>query len=104
MISLKFRLSIHGIEFLQRSVLDNQAMVGQRSMDDLVRRSITSESPNESIYLDKNTRERILVLGNADQSRMMKSLEHFILNQILKKYINKWMKLTKFLLVGQRFP
>lgn len=46
---------------LATSVLDNQSMVGQRSMDDLVRRSITSESPYEVIELDENTRKRILV-------------------------------------------
>lgn len=46
---------------LATSVLDNQSMVGQRSMDDLVRRSITSESPYEVIELDENSRTRILV-------------------------------------------
>ena len=46
---------------LATSVLDNQSMVGQRSMDDIVRRSITSESPYDNIYLDQNTRTRILV-------------------------------------------
>ncbi|WP_438313931.1 cell wall metabolism sensor histidine kinase WalK [Sporosarcina sp. FA9] len=46
---------------LATSVLDNQSMVGQRSIDELVRRSITSESPYEVIELDENTRKRILV-------------------------------------------
>ncbi|MCZ2259056.1 cell wall metabolism sensor histidine kinase WalK [Sporosarcina sp. G11-34] len=42
--------------------LDNQSMVGQKSMDDIIRRSNTSEAPDEHIYLDQRTRTRVLVL------------------------------------------
>ena len=46
---------------LASSFLDNQVMVGQRSMDDVVRRSIISGLSDESINLDRKTRERIMV-------------------------------------------
>ncbi|KXH80601.1 cell wall metabolism sensor histidine kinase WalK [Sporosarcina sp. HYO08] len=46
---------------LATSVLDNQSMVGQRSMDDIVRRSISSEAPYNNTYLDQASQERILV-------------------------------------------
>ncbi|WP_203248292.1 cell wall metabolism sensor histidine kinase WalK [Sporosarcina beigongshangi] len=46
---------------LASSVFDNQAMVGQRSVDNLVKKSITSELADESIRLDEKTRERKLV-------------------------------------------
>lgn len=46
---------------LASSVLGNQDMIGQRSMDDIVRRTITSEAPNDSIYLDQQTGKRIMV-------------------------------------------
>ncbi|WP_172370290.1 cell wall metabolism sensor histidine kinase WalK [Sporosarcina jiandibaonis] len=46
---------------LASNVLDNQSMIGQRSMDDIVRRSIASGSPSENIYLDKHTRKRVMV-------------------------------------------
>ncbi|BAQ09417.1 signal transduction histidine kinase [Bacillus sp. OxB-1] len=46
---------------LATSVLDNQVMVGQRSLDDTIKRSIASESPYENIYYDENMRERIMV-------------------------------------------
>ncbi|WP_318616559.1 cell wall metabolism sensor histidine kinase WalK [Sporosarcina sp. YIM B06819] len=48
---------------LASSVLDNQTMVGQRSMDDLVKKSITSELAQENIRLDQKTRKRIWVLA-----------------------------------------
>lgn len=48
-------------QILASSEFDNQAMVGQRSMDDLVRRSIASGEPNESTNIDKQTKERIKV-------------------------------------------
>jgi len=46
---------------LATSVLDNQEMVGRRSMDDVIKRSITSESSNDSIYFDKQKNKRIMV-------------------------------------------
>ena len=46
---------------LASSVLDNQVMVGQRSMDDVVRRSIISGLADESINLNPKTRKRIKV-------------------------------------------
>lgn len=47
---------------LATSVLDNKSMIGQRSLDDVVKRSITSGTPSdESIYLDKKTQDRIMV-------------------------------------------
>lgn len=48
-------------QILASSVLSNKDMVGQLSMDDIVKRTITSESPNDNIYLDKQTRKRIMV-------------------------------------------
>ncbi|WP_342507546.1 cell wall metabolism sensor histidine kinase WalK [Sporosarcina sp. FSL K6-2383] len=48
-------------KILASSVFDNQAMVGQRSMDSLVKKTITSELADESIRLDQKTRNRILV-------------------------------------------
>lgn len=46
---------------LASSVLGNRDSVGQRSMEDIVKRTITSESPSDNIYLDKQTNKRILV-------------------------------------------
>lgn len=46
---------------LATSVLDNQWMVGQRSLDDIVKRSIASETPYDIIYFDENSRSRIMV-------------------------------------------
>lgn len=46
---------------LASSVLDNQVMVGQRSMDDVVRKSIISGLSDKSINLDLKTRDRIMV-------------------------------------------
>lgn len=46
---------------LATSVLDNQTMVGQRAMDDIVRRSITSETSYDMTQFDENARQRILV-------------------------------------------
>ena len=48
-------------QILASSVLDNQAMVGLRSTDDLVKKSITSELVQENIRLDPKTRNRIWV-------------------------------------------
>ena len=47
---------------LASSDLDNQVMVGQRSLDDTVRRSIASGAPSDNnISLDEHTRNRVLV-------------------------------------------
>ncbi|WP_339252691.1 cell wall metabolism sensor histidine kinase WalK [Sporosarcina sp. FSL W8-0480] len=43
------------------SVLDNQSLVGQRSMEDSVRRSISSESISDMINLDKGKRVMVRV-------------------------------------------
>lgn len=42
---------------------DNQSIVGQRSMDDLVRKSITAEAPFDSISLDREAGSRIWILA-----------------------------------------
>ncbi|MFJ7935418.1 cell wall metabolism sensor histidine kinase WalK [Sporosarcina sp. NPDC096371] len=47
---------------LASSALDNQAMVGQRSRDEFVKKSITSESSYEHIRLDQKKGERIFVV------------------------------------------
>ncbi|MHA6260960.1 cell wall metabolism sensor histidine kinase WalK [Sporosarcina sp. CAU 1771] len=41
--------------------LDNQSIVGQKSMDDIIRRTITLESPSENIKLDQKSRTRVFV-------------------------------------------
>ncbi|MDN4608918.1 cell wall metabolism sensor histidine kinase WalK [Sporosarcina highlanderae] len=43
------------------SVLDNQSMVGQRSMEDSVRRTISSESISDMINLDPTSGKRVMV-------------------------------------------
>lgn len=57
---------------LATSVLDNKSRVGQRSLADVVKRTITSGAVSENtIYLDENTGNRILVrvipLKNEDE-------------------------------------
>ncbi|WOV87543.1 cell wall metabolism sensor histidine kinase WalK [Sporosarcina oncorhynchi] len=47
---------------LATSALDNQSLVGQRSMEDSVRRAISSESPSETIHFDPTLRKRVMVL------------------------------------------
>lgn len=47
---------------LATSVMENGSLVGQRSTDDIVRKSIMSELPEETIYLDESTMRRIWVL------------------------------------------
>ena len=46
---------------LATSALNNISMVGQRSADDIVRRSNASKAPYEIIHLDEKTRNRVLV-------------------------------------------
>lgn len=46
---------------LATSVLDNKSMIGQRSLVDVVKRSISSGAFNESTRLDKKTQQQILV-------------------------------------------
>ncbi|MFD1204283.1 MULTISPECIES: cell wall metabolism sensor histidine kinase WalK [Sporosarcina] len=46
---------------LATSVLENQSLVGQRSMDDIVRRSISSESSYDMINYDPSTGKRVMV-------------------------------------------
>ncbi len=46
---------------LATSVLENRSMIGQVSRDDIIRKSITSESAYDTIRLDQNARERIWV-------------------------------------------
>ncbi len=50
-------------QILGTSDSDNQAIVGQRSVDDLVRRAISSENAESMISLDEQTRERIWILA-----------------------------------------
>lgn len=54
-IDSKFRI-------LASSALDNQSLVRQRSMEDSVRRAISSESPSEAINYDETLRKRVMVL------------------------------------------
>ncbi|CAM3193038.1 cell wall metabolism sensor histidine kinase WalK [Filibacter tadaridae] len=46
---------------LATSVFDNKESVGQRSTDDIVKRSLTSGTPFDMIYLDTDSRSRIWV-------------------------------------------
>ncbi len=46
---------------LASSVHNNQDKIGRRSMDDIVRRAITSSSPDDRIRLDQQTRNRVMV-------------------------------------------
>ena len=57
---------------LASSEFDNQGMVGQRSMDDSVRRSIASGASSDNIVLDKHTRDRIWVWVTPINSTRMK--------------------------------
>ena len=50
-------------QILGTSDNENQSIVGQRSVDELVRRTISSENPESMISLDKVTRERIWILA-----------------------------------------
>ncbi len=50
-------------QILGTSDSDNQAIVGQRSVDDLVRRAISSENAESMISLDEQSRERIWILA-----------------------------------------
>ena len=47
---------------LATSEMENRSMIGQRSPDEIVRKSITSERPDDTIYLDENSMNRIWVL------------------------------------------
>jgi len=48
-------------KILATSELGNQSLVGQRSMEDSVRRSISSETSYENINFDPSSRERVMV-------------------------------------------
>lgn len=48
-------------KILATSELGNQSLVGQRSMEDSVRRSISSETSYENINYDPSSRERVMV-------------------------------------------
>lgn len=50
-------------QILGTSDSDNQAIVGQRSVDEMVRRAISSENPESTIKLDEQTPERIWILS-----------------------------------------
>ena len=50
-------------QILATSDSNNQSIVGQRSMDDLVRKSITAEAAQENISLDRKSDDRIWVLA-----------------------------------------
>ena len=65
---------------LATSVWENQSIVGQRSSEDIVRRSITSESPYDTIYLDENSSDRIWVLA-----RPIKSVDGKVIGTIFVK-------------------
>ena len=50
-------------QILATSDINNQSIVGQRSMDELVRLSITAANEQDKISLDKQTRDRIWILA-----------------------------------------
>lgn len=50
-------------QILGTSDSDNQAIVGQRSVDEMVRRTISSENPESTIKLDEQNPERIWILS-----------------------------------------
>ena len=51
-------------QILATSDINNQAIVGQRSLNDLVRKSITAEAPFDNISLDPESGDRIWVLAS----------------------------------------
>ena len=65
---------------LATSVWENESIVGQRSSEDIVRRSITSETPYDTIYLDENSSDRIWVLA-----RPIKSVDGKVIGTIFVK-------------------
>lgn len=56
-------------QILATSDVNNQSIVGQRSMDDLVRKSITAETSQENISLDEEAGNRIWFLATPITSK-----------------------------------
>ena len=56
-------------QILATSDVNNQSIVGQRSMDDLVRKSITAEASQENISLDEEAGNRIWFLATPITSK-----------------------------------
>ncbi|TQR20042.1 cell wall metabolism sensor histidine kinase WalK [Psychrobacillus vulpis] len=56
-------------QILGTSDINNQSIVGQRSMDELVKKSITAEIPFDNISLDSETRKRIWILATPITSK-----------------------------------
>ncbi|GGA45519.1 cell wall metabolism sensor histidine kinase WalK [Psychrobacillus lasiicapitis] len=50
-------------QILATSDVNNQSIVGQRSMDELVKLSITAATPEDNIFVDRDTRDRIWVFA-----------------------------------------
>ena len=61
-------------QILATSDTNNQSIVGQRSMDELVRKSITAETPFEEILLDEGKRIWILATPIVAQGEVVGSL------------------------------
>lgn len=59
---LEIRVIDTKYKILATSALDNQSLVGQRSMEDSVRRAISSESAHEAINYDTSLGQRVMVL------------------------------------------
>lgn len=56
-------------QILATSDINNQSIVGQRSTDELVRLSISAETPFDNITLDSETRKRIWILATPIKSQ-----------------------------------
>lgn len=63
-------------QILATSDINNQSIVGQRSLDELVRFSITSATPFDNISLDPESKERIWILATpiVDKGEVIGSL------------------------------
>lgn len=59
---LEIRVIDTKYKILATSAVDNQSLVGQRSMEDSVRRAISSESAHEAINYDTSLGQRVMVL------------------------------------------
>ncbi|MCG7335126.1 cell wall metabolism sensor histidine kinase WalK [Sporosarcina sp. ACRSM] len=69
---------------LATSAMENGSMVGQRFPDDLVRKSIMSESPDDAIYLDSMKRIWILVTPIISENKVIGAI--YVKSNIEKVY------------------
>ena len=61
---IEIRVIDNRYRILATSEMDNQSIVGQRSTDDLVRKSISAENTYEDISLDRGSGDRVWVLAS----------------------------------------